>query len=209
MELAPALDRNWGPTLADLRARLGGSDQGEFTDPRFRSKHAVDLRPWSQLPPNTHFKFGFHYPVEGSPRNRRRQGIESLLTSAMRQTASQARTLDEILDSPLHMQRVVQQADGTLEDQKWELRCPRQFFAEMPNPPSRQRLLRALGRLVDRSAVFREGNGTSRAPYRYWRASALPPGIRGRPATDEESDHLWRRLFGTGDNADTLTDTFT
>src|SRR5262249_40818207 len=58
MELAPALDRNWGPTLADLRARLGGSDQGEFTDPRFRSKHAVDLRPWSQLPPNTHFKFG-------------------------------------------------------------------------------------------------------------------------------------------------------
>lgn len=198
MELAPALGRNWGPTLADLRTRLGGADQGEFTDPRFGIKHAVDLRPWAELPPDTHFKLGFHYPVEGSPRDRRRLGIESLLTSssAMPQEADEARTLDEILDATLHTQRVVPRGDGTYEDQEWKPSSPRQLFAEMPNTPSRQRLRRTLRRLVDRGVVFQRGKGTRREPYRYWRASAPMPGMRGRWATAEENREIWRRMPG-------------
>ena len=60
LELAPGRNPNWGPTLADLRSSLGGSDQGTFTDPRYGTKHAVDLGPWAQLPPDTRFSLRFH-----------------------------------------------------------------------------------------------------------------------------------------------------
>ena len=94
LELAPGRNPNWGPTLADLRSRLGGSDQGTFTDPRYGTKHPVDLGPWAHLPPDTRFTLQFHRPVRGSQRDRRRLAVESLLTASMPFVRDEARTLD-------------------------------------------------------------------------------------------------------------------
>jgi hypothetical protein len=116
LELAPGLNPNWGPTLADLRARLGGSDQGTFTDPRYGTKHVVDLRPWTHLPPQTRFILRFHYPVSESHRERRRLALEDLLTAGMPFVADEARTLDELLDMGLETQDLMPQPDGTFQE---------------------------------------------------------------------------------------------
>jgi hypothetical protein len=164
LELAPGLNPNWGPTLADLRARLGGSDQGTFTDPRYGTKHVVDLRPWTHLPPQTRFILRFHYPVSESHRERRRLALEDLLTAGMPFVADEARTLDELLDMGLETQDLMPQPDGTFQELEWRMRSARQMFGLMPNPPPRRRLLRALSHLVESGEVFRTGTGTRPLP---------------------------------------------
>jgi hypothetical protein len=196
LELAPGLSPNWGPTLADLRTRLGGSDQGTFTDPRFGTKHAVDLRPWTHLPPQTRFVLHFHYPVPESHSVRRRLAVESLLTSGMPFVMDEARTLDELLDTGLETQDLEPQSDGTFKELDWRMRTARQMFGLMPNPPSRRRLLRALSRLTDSGEVFRTGTGTRHDPYRYWRDAQRGFAVPGRPATKEESQRLWSLRTG-------------
>jgi len=196
LELAPSPNPNWGPTLADLRSRLGGSDQGTFTDPRYGTKHAVDLRPWAHLPPDTRFTLRFHHPVRGSERDRRRLAVESLLTASMPFVPDEGRTLDELLHTGLETQDLKPQPDGTFKESDWVIRTARQMFDLMPNPPSRRRLLGALAHLRQTGDVFRSGRGTRPDPYRYWRDPSRGFAVPGRPATREETQQVWSRMTG-------------
>src|SRR5207249_3696899 len=120
MILEPALGRRYGPTLGELRKRLGGSDEGWFTDPEYGTRHRVDLTRWSHLPDDTRFQHGFRYqPPKLSKRQSRSRFIRSMLLARMPTEAEHAVTLDEILDAPIPIQRVDRLPEASFPESPW------------------------------------------------------------------------------------------
>ena len=192
MQLEPFRGHGAGPTLAELRERLGGSDHGEFREPWYGTNHPVDLRPWADLPPETRFRLRYQYQPSMARPKRGLLLIDALLSAAMPRSSDTAATLDELINRPIETEVVGGEGKGSAN--KAYLRSARQAFEESSPPISRRRIRTRLTAMVAVGRVHSRGKGSKADPLRFWLDPSLGIPSNLRPATQSESEDVDRIL---------------
>jgi hypothetical protein len=161
----PVSEPDSGPTLAELRMQLGGTDEGMMTDPWFGNSYPVDLSRWRDLPPETRFLVRFTYDTSTRVVMRPIDAIQPLLLAALPDDEEGACTFDDLLRRRLTLESVPEQPNGPSERSEITL----EDAMSRNRRWSKASVRATLTRMVRSGTVLRVGRGSMRDPFRYSR----------------------------------------